>query len=398
MKTAPLRQPFSRQLLTAFRSLFFASALVASVAFPAHTQDRLTIAANGGGSGPLADTLAAVAMTGLSEVDFVELNLAVTGDDQLIVFPQPRLDGLTNVSELFPERAREDGSYHIADFTLQEIRQLRRTSAAHNAAIDSGSPAPPSLGIASLEETLALLRSIEQQEAKRIGIAPNLNFVGDYKKEGKDVSRLLIATLADFGYSGEEPVMVQSGDGDELQRIKEELLPLYGLTIPLVQRVSTAAGISQPDNSFTADLDHSWVFTRLGLRMVSSYADALILPGSYVHKGQPSPLPPGFIDDARTLGLDMFVTTNSASPGALPEFAASYDQLLDYYYTELGLDGVLTADSAQTLDYLVRLATQEEEELKKVQLAEQQAFPLSVYLQRQAIEKEEAAVQATTKL
>lgn len=398
MKTAPLRQHFSRQLLNAFRSLFFAGALIASAALPAHTQERLTIAANGGGSGPLADTLAAVAMTGLSKVDFVELNLSVTADDQLIIFPYPTLDGLTNVSELFPERSREDGSYHIADFTLQEIRQLRRTATPFDAPVDSVSAAPPSLGIASLEEALALLKSIEQQQSKRIGIAPNLNFVGDYKKAGKDISRLLIAMLAGFGYSEDQPIMVQSGDGDELQRIKEELLPLYGLTIPLVQRIGHVTGSSLPNSSFEAGLDHSWIFTRLGLRMVSSYADALVLPGSSVHKGQPSPLPPGFIDDARTLGLDMLVIADNANPDELPEFAASYDELLHYYYTELGLDGVLTADPGKTLDYLTRLAEQEAQELNKEQLAEQQVFPLSVYLQRQASEKEEAAAQATTKL
>lgn len=398
MKTNTSRLISSRPLPTAICKLLLTIALIYLPALSSFAQERLTIAANGGGSGPLADTLAAVTMTGLSEVDFVELNLAVTSDDQVVIFPQPTLDKLTNVSQLFPERSRDDGANHITDFTLQELRQLRRTATASTTSQATTVPVAPSLGIPSLKEILGLLRTIEHQQGGTIGIVPNIRFVKEYKKDGKDVSRLVVAMLVDFGYGKDHPVMLQSTDGDELQRIKEELLPLYGIDIPLVQRLDNSAGDdAQSHNPLTAASDHSWIFTHLGLRMVSTYADALILPGSFVHKGQPSPLPPGFIDDARTLGLELFVVPSPDAEGQLPDFSSNYDDLLDYYYNELGLDGILTAEPAKALGYLERLTARNQEKLRKLH-ADRQVPPISVYLQQQAVRNEGEAPPAPTNL
>ncbi|WP_419174557.1 glycerophosphodiester phosphodiesterase family protein [Desulfosediminicola sp.] len=389
MKTVILQLIPSRPRSTVSIGLFLIATLICCATATSFAQGKITIAANGGGNGPLADTLPAITISGLADIDFIELNLAVTSDDELIIFPRNDLGNLTNVDQLFPDRANDDGSYQTTDFTLQEIRQLRRSIDTGSDSVNPAAPVPPSLGIASLEETLALLRTIEHQQQRRIGIAPKLNAVSQYTKADKDVSRLLVAMLVTFGYDQDQPVMLQSNNGDELQRIKEELLPMYGLAVPLIQRIDTADDDTQSAISSVKKPDNSWIFTRLGLRMVSSYADGLLLPGSYIHKGLPSPLPPGFIDDAKTLGLDLFVTDTVSGSDQLPDFAASYDELLDYYYRELGVNGVLTTVPEKAVGYFQHQAQKEAEKLQ--QQAENQVLPLSVYLQRQAAAQEKIA-------
>ena len=59
--------------------------------------------------------------------DYLEQDLVMTKDDQLVVMHDHFLDGITDVAERFPGRARPDGRYHVVDFTLDEVRSLRMT-------------------------------------------------------------------------------------------------------------------------------------------------------------------------------------------------------------------------------------------------------------------------------
>ena len=57
--------------------------------------------------------------------DFIEQDIVLTSDDQPIVLHDVHLDRVTDVAQLFPERARADGRYYAIDFLLEEIRQLK---------------------------------------------------------------------------------------------------------------------------------------------------------------------------------------------------------------------------------------------------------------------------------
>lgn len=62
--------------------------------------------------------------------DFIELDLEVTKDGQLIVQHDAYLDDSTNIDEhedRFEERCRdEDGLYYVSDFTLAELKTIKR--------------------------------------------------------------------------------------------------------------------------------------------------------------------------------------------------------------------------------------------------------------------------------
>ena len=71
------------------------------------------------------NTLEAFELAQAENADGTELDLVLTADGDLAVFHDTTLDNLTNVEDVFPDsRRRADGRYHVADFTMAELRTL----------------------------------------------------------------------------------------------------------------------------------------------------------------------------------------------------------------------------------------------------------------------------------
>lgn len=86
------------------------------------------VIAHRGASGYLPEhTLEAKALAYAMKPDYIEQDVVMTKDDQLVVLHDHYLDRVTDVAERFPHRAREDGRYYAIDFTLAEIKSLRVT-------------------------------------------------------------------------------------------------------------------------------------------------------------------------------------------------------------------------------------------------------------------------------
>lgn len=67
-------------------------------------------------------TLEAKAMAYAMRPDYIEQDLVLSKDDHLIVMHDIYLDSTTNVADVFPGRARDDGHYYTIDFTLEELK------------------------------------------------------------------------------------------------------------------------------------------------------------------------------------------------------------------------------------------------------------------------------------
>lgn len=79
--------------------------------------DKIVIA-HRGASGYLPEhTLPAKAMAYAQGADYLEQDLVMTKDDQLVVLHDHYLDRVTDVAERFPDRARKDGRFYAIDFT-----------------------------------------------------------------------------------------------------------------------------------------------------------------------------------------------------------------------------------------------------------------------------------------
>lgn len=103
--------------------------LVMSMSAMAQSNAKVVIA-HRGASGYLPEhTLPAKAMAYAQGADFLEQDLVMTKDNELIVLHDHYLDSVTDVADRFPGRARKDGRFYAIDFTLPEIRSLKFTEA-----------------------------------------------------------------------------------------------------------------------------------------------------------------------------------------------------------------------------------------------------------------------------
>lgn len=70
-------------------------------------------------------TAEGVAMAHAFNADFIEQDVVLTRDSVPVVLHDIRLDKISNVAKVFPQRLRPDGHFYVMDFSLDELRKLR---------------------------------------------------------------------------------------------------------------------------------------------------------------------------------------------------------------------------------------------------------------------------------
>ena len=89
---------------------------------------KITVVAHRGASGYLPEhTIASKAMAHAMNADYIEQDIVLSKDYIPIVIHDILLDDVTNVSEKYPNRKREDGKYYVIDFTFDELKTLEVT-------------------------------------------------------------------------------------------------------------------------------------------------------------------------------------------------------------------------------------------------------------------------------
>ena len=305
------------------------------------------VIAHRGASGYLPEhTIAAKAMAYGQGADYIEQDLVMTKDDEVVVLHDHHLDTVTNVSDVFPNRARKDGRFYVIDFTLAEIRQL---AVYERFARDGSMKTPVYTGRFPLEkstfrvntfaEEIELVQGLNKSTGRTVGIYPEIKSPAFHREEGKDISVAVIRVLRDYGYrTKQDPVFLQCFDPYELQRIYQQLLPEMGMAVPLVQLLGTHPRFKP-------------ALTEEGLERVAMYADGigpslylLVKPGSSVEATD-------LVDRAHELGLVVHPYTFRADE--LPEFADDYQQLLRIFLEDVGVDGVFTDFPDLTKEFIV---------------------------------------------
>lgn len=311
-------------------------------------QDKIVIA-HRGSSGYLPEhTLAAKAMAYAQGADFIEQDLVMSKDDHVVVLHDHYLDSVTDVRDVYPDRARADGRYYVIDFTLAELRDLavlERFKLADGTRIPVYGQRFPlgksSFRIATLAEEIELIQGLNQSTGGTVGIYPEIKSPAFHRGEGKDISAAVLAVLKTYGYvAREDRVFLQCFDPAELQRIRGELLPAMNMDLALVQLLGT-----EPE--FRAAL------TREGLQMVASYADGigpsmqLIVEPDSAAAGLKVT---GLVRLAHDLGLVVHPYTFRRDQ--LPAYAADYRDLLKIFLNDIGVDGVFTDFPDLTVEYI----------------------------------------------
>lgn len=165
-------------------------------------------------------TAAAYRLAIAQHTDFVEQDLGVTRDGQLVCIHDDTLERTTDAASVFPDRWSRDAptrtpGHHwlVNDFTLDEIRRL-----------DAGSWFGPSFAGARLQtfqDAIDLVRG-------KAGLYPELKSPRLYKTRGIDQVKLFVDVVRRNGLDTPEslrttPVIIQSFDEDAIRRVAVDL-------------------------------------------------------------------------------------------------------------------------------------------------------------------------------
>ncbi len=303
------------------------------------SREQLVIA-HRGASGYLPEhSLEAKVMAYMMGADYIEQDVVLTRDDVAVVLHDTYLDAVTDVASRFPGRAREDGRHYAVDFTLDELRTLsmhERVNPRNGTARYRGRfPAEHAMfRIHTLDEELALLRALDGAFGRETGIYVELKDPAWHRLADKDIAAVVLDVLARHGYrDGGDRVFLQSFDDTVLRRLGGD----GGTGIALVQLVG--------DDRWwpNSTVDYARMRTAAGLSDIAGYADAVGLWLGHLLADSAGNAPTGaprLIRDARAAGLAVHVYTLRRD--ALPEGFASFDELLEWVYDELAVDGAFT--------------------------------------------------------
>ena len=265
--------------------------------------------------------------------DYIEPDLVMTADGVLICPHDIHLERTTTVEEVFPGRARADGRWYAADFSLAEIKQLN----VHERALSDGTPAFPdrfridSMGfrVPTFVELIEMVQELNRITGRSVGIYPETKSPAFHDAEGLSMEAPLLTVLADYGYQGPDAlVFIQSFDPTNLKEMRFVLKT----DLPLVQLISGGSG---PGGIF------DWMVTEEGLNDIATYANGIGPSKRRIEDADGRPVDKNaLVKGAHARGLVVHPYTFRAD--ALPAAYRNLAQELRRFYFTYGVDGIFT--------------------------------------------------------
>jgi glycerophosphoryl diester phosphodiesterase len=259
-------------------------------------------------------TLAAYRLALEQGADYVEQDLQITKDGELVCLHDLTLERTTNVKEVFPERGRREGArttWPVSDFTLAEIKRL-----------DAGSWFDEKFRgqrVPTWQEAIDLVRG-------RAGLFPETKDPEVYGSRGFDMEALVLKHLAKNGLDRpgadpKTPVIIQSFSPESLEKMRG-----LGTTLTLVLLISDG----DPDRG-------RWLSDE-GLKKARTFADG-IGPAKALLLTDPT-----LAKRARALGFS--ITPYTFRSAGLPAEQSVKDEMAKFLY-EIGVDALFTDNPDQ---------------------------------------------------
>jgi glycerophosphoryl diester phosphodiesterase len=193
------------------------------------TNDKVIIA-HRGASGYLPEhTMESKVMAFAMHPDFIEQDLVLSKDDVPIVIHDIYLDDITDVAEKFPHKLRDDNRFYVIDFTYKELLQLnvleRFNPKTKEAVFPNRFPYGKShFNLHSLQDEIELIQGLNKSTGNDIGIYPEIKNPKFHRENGKDISKIVLDILNDYGYrTRSDNCILQCFDAPELKRIRIDL-------------------------------------------------------------------------------------------------------------------------------------------------------------------------------
>jgi len=330
-------------------SLALVSTDLAEAAEAADLWPGKIVVAHRGASGYLPEhTLESKAMAYAMDVQYLEQDVVMSKDDQLIVLHDLTLDRTTDVAEKFPGRARDDGRHYVVDFTLAELLTLNVTEGVTVRAeqVEQNYPGRFPMGRSSfrlntLAQEIEMIQGMNYATGKDVGIYPEIKSPAFHRQEGKDISQAIVAELKRYGYTSKESkVYLQTFDFGELKRVHDELLPAAGIELKLVQLIESS---------------DEWMITPEGIAEIARYADGLgPEKGSIIDSESTpgNPLISTVVSEAHRHGMQVHPYTFRLDQGHIPAYARDFEHMLELFFVNANVDGVFTDFPDRAVNYL----------------------------------------------
>lgn len=277
-------------------------------------------------------TLGSYALAVLLGADYIEPDLVMTSDKQLISRHENELSLGTDVSNHpeFASRRRTqtiDGNevtgWFTEDFTLAELKTLRAVERIPdirpgNARLDGA------FQIATFQEIIDLAKSLQVSQNRVIGLYPEIKHSTHFRTIGLPLEQAVVDILHKNGYQGASaPVYIQSFEINNLKELKN-MTQLRLLQLFDSKSMSPYDQVQQGTN-----LTYGAMATPEGLREVATYAYAVGPDKSYIiprdennNLGEAT----SFVADAHAAGLKVHPYTFRAENNFLPTEFQSVDR------------------------------------------------------------------------
>lgn len=317
-------------------NLVFYLILLSSCVMAQNQNQHKIVIAHRGASGYLPEhTLESKSMAHAMGADYIEQDLVLTKDNVPVVMHDIYLDEVTDVAKIYPNRSREDGRYYIIDFTLDEVLRL---SVNERIILKTQLPEYPDrfpqgkslFRLHTFENEIELIQGLNETTGKQVGIYPEIKNPGFHRKEGKDISKIVLGILKKYGYLHKtDHCILQCFDAEELKRIRFDLKSDLFLT----QLMEFPDGISD-------------------IKGYANYADAIgppvsqLIVSSYKIQGKTYS---DLIAEAHKLKLKVHpYTLRIEELKGFPNFEA----LLEFCFDTLNIDGAFTDFPDKAVRYL----------------------------------------------
>ncbi len=325
------------------------------------TSNKKIVIAHRGASGYLPEhSLASKAMAHAMNVDYIEQDVVMTKDNQLVVLHDPYLDRVTNVAKLFPKRSRQifgSKRWLAIDFTLAEIKQLDMTegftidpnTGKKTANYPNRFPLfKSSFKVSTLSEEIELIQGMNHSRDMNIGLYVEIKAPWFHLMEKKDISLAVLKVLKDYGYTEKsDKVFLQCFDPDETKRIHDELLPKLDMDLQLVQLIAeTSWGETMRlKNGKLVPYQYEWMRENGAMEKIKRFADGI---GPWVpmvidnESSKANIILTGLVEQAHNNNLQVHPFTLRKEESQIPHYAKDFEELVKIILYQANADGIFT--------------------------------------------------------
>ena len=330
------------------------------------------VIAHRGASGYLPEhSLASKAMAYAMGADYLEQDVVMTKDNHLVILHDFYLDRVTNVMSQYPDRFRTvlgQKRWFAIDFTLAEIKSLEMTEGFNIDLQGKEKTIYPdrfplfksSFKVSTLAEEIEMIQGLNHSTGKNVGLYVEIKAPWFHTLEGRDISRQTLTLLKKYGYTKpHHKIYLQSFDAEENQRINDTLMPELEMDIKLIQLIAETDWFEKViiKQGKPTPYNYDWMQQPGAMEKIATFADGIGPWKSMLVSDKSTAgnlLISDMLNQAHKHGLQVHPYTFRKDVGRIPKYAKDFDDLLDIFLYQVGVDGVFTDYPDLAVDYIHR--------------------------------------------